>query len=271
MDLCNKMIILFVLFLIIPITATQLNGRLVVMNNDGSNYKILLQINTSEQNQKMGGATFVVGYDTAELSYPENPENGIDYIFSNFSLGFYDTAKVTKVSNGRLWLNIDLTSDGHGTLVQKGPNSWTDLIILNFQTSQIIQNNVVGWTTNDRFWGVYDSDNLTLWEKGNFDFVTTLEEIRNQTDKVSDFNLSQNYPNPFNPTTIIEYNVPQRSNVSLIVYNAIGQQVSVLADGEKEAGNYRINFNASRLSSGIYFYRLSAGSFVQTKKMILLK
>ena len=98
----------------------------------------------------------------------------------------------------------------------------------------------------------------------------TYAEESNSHNDIS-YNLNQNYPNPFNPTTTIVYSVPQRSFISLIVYNAIGQQVSVLANEEKEAGTYRINFDASGLPSGIYFYRLSAGSFVTTKKMILLK
>ncbi len=142
---------------------------------------------------------------------------------------------------------------------------------LNFTAGQIIQNNVINWSTNDKFWGVYDSDNSTTWDKGNFDFVTSIENINNQAEKMSDYNLSQNYPNPFNPTTIIQYNVPERSFISLVVYNALGQEISVLASGEKEAGTYRQDFNAAGLPSGIYFYRLKSGSFIQTNKMILLK
>ena len=271
MKLYNNLIILFVLLLLIPVSATQLNGRMVIMNNDGSNYKVLLQLNTDTESQKMGGASFVINYDTTMLNYSDNPKGGIDFIFSNFNLGFYDTAKVTKVSNGQLWLNIDLTSDGHGTSVQKGPNSWTDLVELNFETVQVVQNSVITWNVKDEFWGVYDSDNTTTWGKGNFDLVTDIKSINNQGNEITDYQLNQNFPNPFNPTTIIEYNVPQRSNISLVVYDAIGQKIKVLADGEKEPGIYRINFDASGLPSGIYFYRLSTENFIQTKKMILLK
>ena len=271
MNLRNTLILLFIMFLIIPISATVLNGRVVVINNDGNNYKILLQLNTDAEGQKMGGATFVIGYDTASLSYSDNPEQGVDFIFSNFNLGFYDTAKVTKVSDGRVWLNIDLTSDGHGTTVQKGPGSWTDLVVLNFETSHIVPNNVISWKINSRFWGVYDSDNSTFWDKGNFDFVTSAENNTDMTDNGFSYNLNQNYPNPFNPTTTIQYYVPERSSIKLVVYNTIGQEIAVLADGEKEAGSYSLNFNASGFPSGIYFYRLQAGSFIQTKKMVLLK
>ena len=263
------LIILLLIFPLTRISATQLNGRVVVINNDGNNYKILLQINTDIQAQKMGGATFVLDYDTTSLSFSDNPEIGNDYSFRNFNLGYYDTAKVTKIKNGRIWLNIDLTSDGHGTNVQKGPDQWSDLVEINFESSQIIQNNVVTWNPGNRFWHVYSEDNTSSWDNGNFDIVTYAEET-NSHDDIS-YNLNQNYPNPFNPTTTIVYSVQQRNFISLVVYNAIGQQVSVLANEEKEAGTYRISFDATGLPSGIYFYRLSAGSFVTTKKMILLK
>ncbi|MDR3611618.1 MAG: T9SS type A sorting domain-containing protein [Ignavibacteriaceae bacterium] len=85
------------------------------------------------------------------------------------------------------------------------------------------------------------------------------------------FVLSQNYPNPFNPSTVISYSLPKASNIKLIVYNTIGQTVKVLEIGFKNAGNYSVNFNASNLPSGIYFYQLDAGQYSQVKKMLFLK
>ena len=85
------------------------------------------------------------------------------------------------------------------------------------------------------------------------------------------YELSQNYPNPFNPSTIISYSLPSASNVKLIVYNTLGQIVKTLESGYKTAGNYSINFNASDLPSGIFFYKLEAGKFSQIKKMMLIK
>jgi uncharacterized protein (TIGR02145 family) len=85
------------------------------------------------------------------------------------------------------------------------------------------------------------------------------------------FALSQNYPNPFNPNTVISYSLPLASEVKLIVYNSLGQTVKVLENGFKSAGNYSVNFNASELSSGTYFYKIEAGQFSQIKKMMLLK
>ena len=85
------------------------------------------------------------------------------------------------------------------------------------------------------------------------------------------FSLEQNFPNPFNPSTVISYSLPSASYVNLIIYNTLGQIVKVLENGSKNAGNYSVNFNASDLASGIYFYKLEAGQFSQVKKMALLK
>ncbi|MEJ2637489.1 MAG: T9SS type A sorting domain-containing protein, partial [Calditrichia bacterium] len=85
------------------------------------------------------------------------------------------------------------------------------------------------------------------------------------------FALEQNYPNPFNPTTTIAFSLPDMELVSLKVYDLLGREVKSLVSGKKAAGTYEIQFNASHLASGIYYYRLQAGSFVSTKKLILLK
>jgi Secretion system C-terminal sorting domain len=85
------------------------------------------------------------------------------------------------------------------------------------------------------------------------------------------YKLGQNYPNPFNPTTAISYQLPAYSHVSLKVYDVLGREVATLVNENKPAGNYTAHFNASKLVSGFYFYRMDTDSFVQTKKMILMK
>jgi len=83
--------------------------------------------------------------------------------------------------------------------------------------------------------------------------------------------LAHNYPNPFNPTTTIKYQIPELSFVILKVYDVLGNEITTLVNEEKLAGSYQIKFDATILSSGLYFYRLQAGDFVETKKMLMLK
>jgi len=85
------------------------------------------------------------------------------------------------------------------------------------------------------------------------------------------FQLNQNYPNPFNPTTVIKYSVPSRSMVSLKIYNILGKEIETLVNNIKDAGGYSIEFDSKNLTSGIYFYRITAGKYSAIKKMILLK
>ena len=87
----------------------------------------------------------------------------------------------------------------------------------------------------------------------------------------SEYSLSNNYPNPFNPKTIIEYSVPKEGLVTLKVYNIIGQEVATLKNEIQKPGSYRVNFDGSKLASGVYFYRLQASNFNQIKKMMLIK
>ncbi|HPN37286.1 MAG TPA: T9SS type A sorting domain-containing protein, partial [Melioribacteraceae bacterium] len=91
------------------------------------------------------------------------------------------------------------------------------------------------------------------------------------TSLLNDFALEQNYPNPFNPSTIISFTLPNKEFVKLSIFNIIGEEVATLINNELEAGWYRHEFNASSLSSGIYFYTLQAGKFSETKKMILVR
>ena len=109
------------------------------------------------------------------------------------------------------------------------------------------------------------------------DFTTDVKE--NKTIISNSFSLSQNYPNPFNPSTTIEYSIPAvgdeyirpTNNVTLKIYDILGEEITTLVNKKQTPGNYDVKFNAGNLSSGIYFYRLKAGNFSKTNKMILLK
>lgn len=106
-------------------------------------------------------------------------------------------------------------------------------------------------------------------------FDTTIVVITGVEDELNplptEYLLSQNYPNPFNSSCAIKYSIPKSSQVSLKIFNTLGEEIEILVNEEKPVGVYEVNWNASNLPSGVYFYRLQAGDYVQTRKMILLK
>ncbi|MFZ1518721.1 MAG: T9SS type A sorting domain-containing protein [Ignavibacteriaceae bacterium] len=104
--------------------------------------------------------------------------------------------------------------------------------------------------------------------EATLDFTTSVDDV---TEIPNEFTLEQNFPNPFNPTTKIKFSLPENQFVSLKVYNLLGQEVVTLVNENKTAGSYDISFNASNLSSGVYLYRIDAGSFTSVKKLTLLK
>ncbi len=113
------------------------------------------------------------------------------------------------------------------------------------------------------------------WSETNY-FNIILTDIKNENQLPTEFALMQNYPNPFNPSTTITYHLPKTANVELKVYDIIGNEIATLVNEEKSAGVFEVQFNVTQdtrpaMSSGVYFYKLTAGDFVQTKKMILIK
>jgi len=114
----------------------------------------------------------------------------------------------------------------------------------------------------------YASDHIPLFATFRFDGPTgiTSNEIIPETPI-----LYQNYPNPFNPITTIKFQIPELSIVTLKVYDVLGNEIGTLVNEEKPVGSYEVEFDATTLPSGIYFYRLQAGSFVETKKMVFMK
>ncbi len=124
------------------------------------------------------------------------------------------------------------------------------------------------------FWHVRASNlagNSTFSNTIRFTTGTLVDAIENGNGLPSQFRLSQNYPNPFNPTTTIRYDLPRMSLVTITVYDILGQQVAILVDGVKSPGAHEVVFNGSSLASGVYFYRMSAGSYVSTHEMMMVK
>ena len=176
------------------------------------------------------------------------------------------------ITRNSLYINsvlVERPSVSH-LLSSTGPGAgWIPVLI---DTGTYISESVfypyLDWTTD---FAVYDQvlERITqsiIVEERVTTSVTNYDNII-----IQNYMLGNNYPNPFNPTTIIEYSLPVSSKVSLIIYNLRGQEVAKLVSGEMEAGYHKVTWDASNLSSGIYFYRLQAGDFVHTRKMVLLK
>ena len=131
--------------------------------------------------------------------------------------------------------------------------------------------NVAAWNREVRpIWMRLQSGELSVWTALVYD-STSITSVEDNGFEPDNFTLFQNYPNPFNPSTTISYQLPMQEYVTIKVYDVLGNEVETLFAGQAPAGVREVNFNASGLSSGIYFYRIDAGNFHQQKKMILLK
>ncbi len=166
-----------------------------------------------------------------------------------------------------------LVADGSGVgtrvELQDGLNDYHNFWDISLENEPV---RVIEGATFDELIGVlfYSFGNYKLIPRNNDDFVgyTDLDDI---AELPRTFSLSQNYPNPFNPTTVIQYSIPEVTNVKLKVYDMLGREIQTLINREQNAGQYNVEFNATNLSSGVYFYRIEAGSFVDSKKLLLLK
>lgn len=192
--------------------------------------------------------------------------------FSSCAIGEDGTIYIGTYGNGLKALNPDGSLKWRSDeflYIESSPVIISDSLIL------IGSNSLLGKLTairceNDKYakssWPRFRHDNIN---SGNINtpITTDLENIDSELDYV----LNQNYPNPFNPTTTIIYSIPSIEYVQLKVYDILGEEVAALVDEEKRAGNYEIQFNASELSSGVYFYSLKAGKYLQSNKMLILK
>ena len=151
----------------IPIYSTDVNGRFLVITNNGINYTVRLQLNTNTGIDDLGGATIVFNFNKDNLSFPSSPQSGVDYTYHNFSGGTYSVGTVTRPLTDQIWLNIELNTDNGGTVVSAAP-SWTDVVTINFTTLIPSGNANLIWQTSDGNWFIFDGDNATLWDNGTF-------------------------------------------------------------------------------------------------------
>jgi len=185
--------------------------------------------------------------------------------------------------NGETWVQImSLPGYQNGNyVIDFIENNHGDYIALTLSKIYYSSSEGTDWQSEDfplEFLNsIFSSDSNTFWVAGGNSLllknsnsgITNIQGF--QSSSPDNFYLSQNYPNPFNPSTKITYSVASLSNVILKVYDILGREVLTLVNEEKPAGRYEVSFNASSLASGVYFYQIKAGSFVQTKKLMLLK
>ncbi|MCW8803304.1 MAG: immune inhibitor A, partial [Ignavibacteriaceae bacterium] len=216
----------------------------------------------------------LVGYTNPRLRFQTKFD-----IESNWDYGQVQVS----TNNGSTWIALEgqYTEPGEGSFQPPGEpvydgskSSWAkeEISLSNYLSSQFkirFRLRTDGGVTRDG-WYV---DDIGVFI---YSIPTNIPE---GTEPVYEFSLGQNYPNPFNPSTKIKYSIPsviaseakQSQFVSLKVFDVLGNEVATIVNEEKPAGSYEVEFNSSGLSSGIYFYKLQAGSFIETKKMILLK
>lgn len=160
----------------------------------------------------------------------------------------------------KYWLELDTTDQFSNPFVNSDVTDTTYLYS--------------GLLPGKNYWWRVKAQNPAGW--GDFSevrtFSTLFVDIKDDESQIpTNFSLEQNYPNPFNPATTIAYSIPKESQVSLKIYDVMGREVAQLISDRQPAGNYNIEFNASALASGTYFYKLTAGDFASVKKMLLLK
>ena len=179
---------------------------------------------------------------------------------NSYTLKYYDK-KASSYEANILEIGISNQPDDFGNFIYTSPPAtapWTERTITftadidaNYITVRAIPN-AYGWTHIDNF---------------SLEPTTSIQVENTPTQ----YSLGQNFPNPFNPSTTIKYQIEELSYVLISVYDVLGNQVATLVNEEKPAGNYKLEFDATGLKSGVYFYKLQAGNFIQTKKMVLMK
>jgi len=154
-------------------------------------------------------------------------------------------------------------------------SDWPIPLDLSYTNSDLLAGGTLGEPVGDLNW--FPTQKAALnWTKEHAALETMLENgtlvsVKSHGTVPGSFALSQNYPNPFNPSTVINFTIPEAGNVTLKVYNVLGQEVATLMDGFKAAQTYQVKFDGSNLSTGVYFYTLKTGDQSITKKMLLLK
>ena len=247
----------------------------------------------------ISGTDLYVGTDGGVFHSTDNGENWVDIsIGLPGGLGWQGSIGVNgaeiyagtsglyrSTDNGENWTNVTegLPNNGIFDIKFSGNNVF---VLTNSGGISLSSDNGENWTLVNE--GIVDSLIMTLavtdsfllagsgseggiWRRALSEMITVTSVEDPSGSILSAFDLNQNYPNPFNPMTKIKFTIPKSGKVKLAAYNLTGEEVALLFDGIKHVGSHTVEWNAANFSSGIYFYRLQAGDFTQTKKMVLLK
>lgn len=250
--------------------AVGFNGKVIYTTNGGNNW----QQQTSGTTLQLNSVYFVDQSHGWAAGEDPSSNNGVIINYSTEIVPVELSSFTATVDNNKVtlfWQTATETNNSGFEILRSSQND-------NNKWNQIGFVDGNGTTTNESNYS-YTDKNLVQgsysYKLSQIDFDGTRTEsgiidveINSQPNEYS---LSQNYPNPFNPSTTIQYSIPEGGNVKLKVYNSLGEKVATLVDEIKSQGNYEINFNASELVSGIYFYQLSTNNFTDVKKMILMK
>jgi len=252
--------------------------------NEKAEVRLLLFNNTKMYEGKWyGGGLYVSsngGIDWTSLGLQNMRVTALAIKDSTIFAGTYQNGVYLSTNNGITWTsssigisewsvqcfavygqNIFVVSSGKVYLSKDNGSLWKN-------RNDGLPSDISYITLNDQY--IYASTNSHgVFRRSINDILTSVNEDQNKLP--NSFSLSQNYPNPFNPTTTINYSVPTASHVIIKVYDLLGRQVATLVNDNNPAGNYSVKFDGSKLVSGVYFYRMEAGSFSQTKKLILMK
>jgi hypothetical protein len=181
------------------------------------------------------------------------------------------TSFTAKIRNNNVVLNWQTATevDNHGFEIERSSSvkGWQKIGFINGSgnsNSPKVYSYTDNTAANDKY--IYRLKQIDA--NGKYSYS---KEVEVDMGTPSTYSLDQNYPNPFNPTTVISYQVPIQSTVQIDVFNSVGEIVRTLVNEVKEAGYYDVEFNAASLSSGVYFYRITAGDFIAVKKLMIMK
>ncbi|MCK9409432.1 MAG: T9SS type A sorting domain-containing protein [Bacteroidetes bacterium] len=261
----------------------------VVSNGNAQFYFTLGDVTVDGMNIEFEEKTDSVVIDTRELmnqyliTKPFTLNNQSNFLYG-VVYGITDSAACADlVSNGSIGYKVQLVNAQTGEVIGEFDNiSYTNSNVFQYQNIGYQVNTEGIGTVTVRLKLVVESTvdaQYRLGNKHNTESITALGKTNGRKKQVGyqgslavkEFTLSQNYPNPFNPTTTINYALPKATNVSLKVYDVLGKEVVTLVGRYQESGRYTIEFDASKVSSGMYIYKLKAGDYTETKKMMLIK